>query len=144
MKSTGSAMGRMATRVCTLVAAAFLLSPLSSFAQEFARNDVIVKPFEVMGEADPEYAKVLWQQLARAIEDQSDFRVMTSGGAYYYLKGQVLSDGKRHIITLHLFKAKTDRQLWVGNYDYRRTTADTMATDVIDALYSLPQTDTWD
>lgn len=102
-----------------------------------------MKPFEAVGEADPEFAKSLWQQLAQAIERKSDFRIASAGSAYYYLKGQVLADGKRHLVTLQLFKAKTDRTLWLENYDYRRTTADSMATDVIAALSSVPSTDTW-
>ena len=102
-----------------------------------------MKPFEAVGEADPEFAKSLWQQLAQAIERKSDFRVASGGSAYYYLKGQVLSDEKRHLLTLQLFKAKTDRALWLQNYDYRRATADSMATDVIAALSSVPSSDTW-
>jgi hypothetical protein len=56
----------------------------------------------------------------------------------------VLADGKRQLLTLQLFKTKTDRMLWLGNYDYSRTSADIMATDVIAELSSLSHSDTWD
>ena len=126
-----------------LVATLLVALPRPCVAQEFARLDVIIKPFEAVGKADPEFAKSLWQQLTQAIERKSDFRVALGGSAYYYLKGEVLTDEKRHLVTLQLFKAKTDRSLWLANYDYRRATADTMATDVIAALYSVPSSDTW-
>ena len=99
--------------------------------------------FEAQGEADPDFTKTLWRDLARAIERKSDHRVATGGPAYYYLKGQVLADGKRHLATLQLFKAKTDRLIWMQNYDYRSVSADVMATDVIEALSFVPKTDTW-
>lgn len=130
-------------RISTLLVAALLALPLPCIPQEIGRLDVIVKPFEAVGQADPEFANTLWRQLAQAIERKSDFRIASGGSAYYYLKGQVLSDGKRHLVTLQLFKAKTDRRLWLENYDYRNTTADMMATDVIAALSSVPSSDTW-
>lgn len=128
----------------SLLVAALLATASVCVSQEFGRLDVIVRPFEALGQADAEFTKALRQNLARAIENQSDYQVTSSGLAYYYLKGQVLSDEKRHTVTLQLFKAKTDRQIWIATYDYRRTTADAMATDVIDALYSVPHVDTWD
>lgn len=134
-------MTRVAFRV--LLAATLLALPVPCVAQALGRLDVVMKPFEAVGEADPEFAKSLWQQLAQAIERRSDFRVASGGSAYYYLKGQVLSDEKRHLLTLQLFKAKTDRALWLQNYDYRRISADSMATDVIAALSSVPSSDTW-
>jgi TolB-like protein len=131
-------------RICTILASALLALPLPCISQEFGRLDVIVKPFDVAGEADPEYAKTLWQQLTQAIERKSDFKVVVGGSAYYYLKGRVLADEKRRLLTLQLFKSKTDRMLWLGNYDYSRSTVDTMATDVIAELSALSNSDTWD
>jgi hypothetical protein len=135
--------GFLKALVCSLVAAALLAPPSPCISQELGRRDVIMKPFETMGQADPEFAKVLRHNLAQAIERNSDYRVAPGGSAYYYLKGQVLSDGKRHILSLRLFKAKTDRMLWLENYDYRTITADMMARDVIAALSSVPNSDTW-
>ena len=80
---------------------------------------------------------------AQAIERKSDFRIASGGSAYYSLKGQLLSDGKQHLVTPQLFKAKADRTLWLQNYDYRRITPDNMATDVIAALSPVPSSDTW-
>lgn len=77
-------------------------------AQALGRLDVVMKPFPAAGEADPEVAKSLWQQLAQAIERKTGFRIASGGSAYCYLKGQVLADGERHLVTLRLFKAKTD------------------------------------
>jgi hypothetical protein len=133
----------LTARICALFVATLLALPAPCVAQALGRLDVVMKPFEAVGEADPEFAKSLWQQLAQAIERKSDFRIALGGSAYYYLEGQLLADEKRHLVTLQLFKAKTDRTLWLGNYDYRRTTADSMATDVIAALSSVPSTDTW-
>jgi len=130
-------------QVCALFVATLLALPVPCVAQALGRLDVVMKPFEAVGETDPEFAKSLWQQLAQAIERKSDFRIASGGSSYYYLKGEVLTDGKRHLVTLRLFKAKTDRTLWLENYDYRRTTADGMATDVIAALSSVPGSDTW-
>lgn len=129
---------------CSLMAAALLAQPAPCLSQVPVRLDVVMKPFQAMGEADPAYAQSLRNSLARAIEDKSDHRITSSGSAYYYLKGQVLSDEKRHIVTLQLFKAKTDRMIWAESYDYRRVSADTMANDVIEALHDVPKTDTWD
>jgi hypothetical protein len=127
----------------SLIAAAFLAASAPCLSQEAIRFDLVMKPFESQGEADPDFTKTLWRDLARAIERKSDHRVATGGPAYYYLKGQVLADGKRHLATLQLFKAKTDRLIWMQNYDYRSVSADVMATDVIEALSFVPQTDTW-
>lgn len=131
------------SRICALLVSTLVALPVPCAAQEFGRLDVVMYPFEAVGEADPEFVKTLWRQLAQAIERKSDFRVALGGPSYYYLKGQVLTDGKRQLVTLQLFKAKTDRKLWLANYDYRRTTADSMATDVIEALSSVPNLDTW-
>lgn len=108
--------------------------PAPCAAQAFGRLDVVMHPFEASGEADPEFAESLWQQLAQAIERKSDFRVARGGSADYHLEGRVLADEKRHRVTLELSEARTGRKLWLGNYDYRRATADRMATDVIEAL----------
>lgn len=130
--------------IATMLLAAWLMPPTPVYSQALGRLDVIVKPFETAGDADPEFAKTLWQQLTQAIERRSDFRVATGGSAYHYLRGRVLADGKRQLVTLQLFKAKTDRVIWLGNYDYRRVSADTMAQDVIAALSSVSNADTWD
>ena len=134
---------RRSVLACSLIAAALLAAPAPCLSQEPIRFDLVMKPFEAMGEADAEFTKTLWRDLARAIERKSDHRVATGGPANYYLKGQVLADGKRHLATLQLFKAKTDRLIWMENYDYRSVSADAMATDIIDALSDVPNTDTW-
>jgi TolB-like protein len=102
-----------------------------------------MKPFETSGQVDPELAKSLWGQLAQSIERNSDFRIAAGGPAYYYLVGRISSDGKLQFVTLQLFKAKTDRALWIQNYDYRGMSADRMAIDVIEALSSVTRSDTW-
>jgi hypothetical protein len=135
--------GSLKALVCSLFAATLLAPPSACISQELGRRDVIMKPFETMGQADAELAKLLRHNLAQAIERNSDYRVASGGSAFYYLKGQVLSDGKRHVLTLQLFKAKTDRMLWLENYDYRTITTAMMATDVIAALSSVPDSDTW-
>jgi hypothetical protein len=126
-----------------MVVAAALALPLPCSSQELGRLDVIMKPVETSGQVDPELAKSLWNQLAQSIERNSDFRISAGGSAYYYLKCRMSSDGKRQFVTLQLFKAKTDRALWLQNYDYRGTSADRMATDVIEALLSVTRSDTW-
>ncbi len=102
-----------------------------------------MKPFETSGQVDPELAKSLWSQLAQSIERNSDFRIAAGGSAYYFLEGRMNSDGKRQFVTLQLFKAKTDRAIWLQNYEYRGMSADRMATDVIEALSSVTRSDTW-
>ena len=134
---------RCSALACSLIATAFLAAPPPCLSQEPVRFDLVMKPFEALGEADAEFTKTLWRDLAKAIERRSDHRVATGGPAYYYLKGQVLADGKRHLATLQLFKAKTDRLIWMENYDYLSASADVMAADVIDALSFVPKTDTW-
>ena len=107
------------SRVRAIVLAAALALPLPCFSQELGRLDVIMKPFETSGQVDSELAKSLWSELAQSIERNSDFRIAAGGSAYYYLQGRMSSDGKRQFVTLQLFKAKTDRALWLQNYDYR-------------------------
>ena len=133
----------MKSRICAIVAAATLALPLPCSSQVLGRLDVIMKPFETSGQVDPELAKSLRSQLAHSIERNSDFRIAAGGSAYYYLKGTMSSDGKRQFVTLQLIKAKTDRALWLQNYDYRGISADRMATDVIEALSSVTKSDTW-
>jgi hypothetical protein len=131
------------SRVRAIVVAAALALPLPCSSEELGRLDVIMKPFETSGQVDPELAKSLWSQLAQSIERHSDFRIAAGGSAYYYLEGRMSSDGKRQFVALQLFKAKTDRAIWLQNYDYRGMSADRMATDVIEALSSVTRSDTW-
>ena len=120
-----------------------LIAPPASLSQAFGRLDVIVRPFESAGEAEPDFTKMLQTNIAQAIERQSDYRVVSGGAAHYYLKGRVLSDDKRHVLTIQLFKNKTDRVVWVENYDYRKVAAGIIADDIIEVLSSVPAADTW-
>jgi hypothetical protein len=131
----------MGPRISTLFVAAVLALPFHCVSQELDRLEVTMRPFEAVGKADPEFAKSLGRQLKQAIERRSEFRIAPGGPTPYYLKGQVFADGQRHFVTLQLLEAKTDRTLWVENYDYRGITADVMATDVIAALYSASGSD---
>lgn len=131
----------MGIRLRTLLAAAVLALPPPCISQELNRIAVIMRPFEAVGQADPEFAKSLSRQFMRAIEQNSDFRIASGGPARYHLKGEVFADGERHFVTLRLFEARTDRTLWVENYDYRSITADMMAADVIEELSTASRAD---
>ena len=130
-------------RVSALLAVAVLALSSPCTAQEFDLLAVTMKPFEVLGQADPEFARSLSSQIMRAIERNSDFRVAPGGPTPYYIKGEVLTDDKRHFVTLRLFEGRTDRMLWLENYDYRGVSADLMAEDVVEALYEAVASNTW-
>jgi hypothetical protein len=102
-----------------------------------------MKPFEAVGQVDPEFAKSLSRQLMQSIEQNSEFRIVSGGPTRYYLRGQVFADAKRRFVTLQLFEAQTNRMLWLENYDYRGITADMMATDIIAELSSALRSDAW-
>lgn len=133
----------MIPRLSTVILAALLAFSLPCASQEIRRLDFTVKPFEAMGEADPEFVETLSNQLMGSIERRSDFHVSASISAPYYLKGQVTADKKRQMITLQLFESRTDRVVWVGNYDQRRTTVDMMADDIIEAMTYASPSDVW-
>lgn len=125
-----------------LLATALALSfPCSS--QAFRRLDVVMKPFEAIGGADPELAVSLSRQLMQAIERRSDFRVTTAGAADYYLKGEVSINKKQQFVTLRIFEAWTDRMVWIGNYERRNTSTDKMADEVVTALSFASPPDAW-
>jgi hypothetical protein len=134
----------MGPKACALL---FLLAtlalPVPGVSQAPNAYVVVLKPIEAVGEADPEFVAFLSGELTRAIEKDSDFRVTSGGPTRYYLKGQVHTDDKRHLVTLQLFDANTDRVLWLGNYDYRSVPAREMAEDVIEELYAASRSDEW-
>lgn len=133
----------MNPRAITLLLFAILAFSVPCVSQELNRLDVAMRPFEAVGQADPEFVESLSLQLMRAIERNSEFRISPGGPTIYYLKGQVFTDGKRHSLTLQLIKARTDRTLWLENYDYRGVDVDMIATDVITALLSASPSDVW-
>lgn len=126
-----------------VLAVVLLATSSVCLSQAMVRFDIVMKKFETAGQADPDFTQILQDNLARAIESNSDYRVVSGGAAHYYLRGRAMSDGKRDILTLQLFRAKTDRIVWVQNYDYRKVNAGTMANDVLDALSFVPNDDTW-
>lgn len=132
------------TRLRMLVVAALMLLPLPCVPQAPDPFAVAMRPLEAMGETDPEYATFLSSDLMRAIERRSDYRIVKGGPTRYLLKGQVLTDDKRHLVTLQLFETSTNRILWLENYDYRRTSADAMAEDVVDELYAASNFNAWE
>ena len=138
----GRSMTAFHARFCTLgmIAMLFLASPC--FSQEFRRLDIAVQPFEAAGQADPEFAAILTRQLTQAIERNSDFRVVP-GSKIFYLRGQLLVDEKRHLLTLRLFDAKLDRMLWLQNYDFEKVTIGEMADDLIEELYEATRSNRW-
>ena len=134
---------RAGPRACALLAAAALLFPLQCISQELSRLNVTIKPFEAVGQVESEFAVTLSRQLMQAIERRSDFRVVSGGPTRFYLKGQVLADDKRNLVTLQLFESQTNRILWLENYDYLKATAEEMADDVIAELLNALGPDTW-
>ena len=128
------------TFVFSMTAMLMLAPPC--FSQEFRRLDIAVQPFEAVGQADPEFAAILAQQLTHAIERNSDFRVVP-GSKVFYLRGQLLVDEKRHLLTLRLFDAKLDRMLWLQNYDFEKVTVGEMADDLIEELYEATRYNRW-
>ena len=135
-------MNALSLRACSMGAIAMLMLAAPCFSQEFRRLDIAVQPFEAMGQADPEYAAILAQQLTQAIERNSDFRVVP-GSKSFYLKGQILVDGKRNLVTLRLFDAKLDRMLWLQNYDFEKVSVGEMADDLIEELYEATRFKRW-
>jgi TolB-like protein len=127
-------------RTLGMIAMLFLASPC--FSQEFRRLDIAVQPFEAAGQADPEFAAILTRQLTQAIERNSDFRVVP-GSKVFYLRGQLLVDEKRHLLTLRLFDAKLDRMLWLQNYDFEKVSVGEMADDLIEELYEATRSNRW-
>jgi TolB-like protein len=134
---------RTSRRGCALLAAAALLFPSACISQELSRLNLSMKPFEAVGQAEPEFAKTLSRQLMQAIERRSDFRVVYGGPTRYYLKGQVLADDKRSLVTLQLFESQSNRSLWLENYDYRSVTADEMADDIVAELLEALGPEAW-
>jgi len=130
------------SRVCTLGIIAMLMLAPPCFSQEFRRLDIAVQPFEAVGQADPEFAAILARQLTQAIERNSDFRVVP-GSKVFYLRGQLLVDEKRHLLTLRLFDAKLDRMLWLQNYDFEKVSVGEMADDLIEELYEATRSSRW-
>lgn len=128
---------------CALLAAAVLLFPSTCISQELSRLNVTMKPFEAIGEVESDFAKTLSRDLMQAIERRSDFRVVSGGPTRFYLKGQILVDDKRSLVTLQLFESQTNRIIWLANYDYRKATAVEMADDVITELLNALGPDTW-
>ena len=134
---------RTGPRACALLAAAALMLPSPCISQELSRLNLIIKPFEAVGQAEPEFAKTMSRQLMQAIERRSDFRVVSGGPTRYYLKGQILADDKRNLVTLQLFESQSNRSLWLENYDYRSVTADEMADDVVAELLEALGPEAW-
>ena len=130
------------SRVCTLGIIAMLMLAPPCLSQEFRRLDIAVQPFEAVGQADPEFAAILARQLTQAIERNSDFRVVP-GSKVFYLRGQLLVDEKRHLLTLRLFDAKLDRMLWLQNYDFEKVSVGEMADDLIEELYEATRSSRW-
>jgi TolB-like protein len=135
-------MTAFGSRVCALGMMAMLLLAAPCSSQEFRRLDIAVQPFEAVGQADPEFAAILTRQLTQAIERNSDFRVVP-GSKIFYLRGQLLVDEKRHLLTLRLFDAKLDRMLWLQNYDFEKVTIGEMADDLIEELYEATRSNRW-
>ena len=79
---------RTGPRACALLAAAALMLPLPCISQELSRLNLTIKPFEAVGQAEPEFAKTLSRQLMQAIEQRSDFRIVSGGPTRYYLKAR--------------------------------------------------------
>ena len=130
-------------RACALFAAAALLFPSACISQELSRLNLAMKPFEAVGQAEPEFAKTLSRQLMQAIERRSDFRVVSGGPTRYYLRGQILADDKRNLLTLQLFDSQSNRLLWLENYDYRSVAAEEMADDVVAELLEALGPEAW-
>ncbi|HKX99313.1 MAG TPA: hypothetical protein VJL86_06320 [Steroidobacteraceae bacterium] len=135
-------MNALSLRARSIGAIAMLMLATPCFSQEFRRLDIAVQPFEALGQADPEFAAILAQQLTQAIERNSDFRVVP-GSKVFYLKGQLMVDEKRHTLTLRLFDAKLDRMLWLQNYDFEKVAVGQMADDLIEELYEATRYNRW-
>lgn len=133
----------MGIRLSALLAGAMLMLALPCTSQELSQLNVAMKAFEAAGDVDSGYAESLSQQLMQAIEQRSDFRIVSGGPTRYYLKGQVVADDKRHFVTLQLFDSRTNRMIWLANWDYRGTTAYQMAADVIAELSAAMNSQDW-
>jgi len=68
---------------------------------------------------------------------------VSGGPTRYYLRGQILADDKRNLLTLQLFDSQSNRSLWIENYDYRSVTADEMADDVVAELLEALGPEAW-
>ena len=135
-------MTQFRASACTIGIIAMLMLAPPCVSQEFRRLDIAVQPFETVGQADPELAAILTRQLTQAIERNSDFRVVP-GSKVFYLRGQLLVDEKRHLLTLRLFDAKLDRMLWLQNYDFEKVSVGQMADDLIEELYEATRYNRW-